>query len=339
MLRETGFASKNENRYHFGMSLRPPVLFIGVVSGLLIASCGSDQNADSPERPSVVVTHSLLGAVVSEVVGDVAEVTVLIADGTDPHDWEPSAKDIEHINNADLVVANGLGLESSLEEVLENAVTQGVPVFEATDHITIRDVTEQEADAHADEKAGEDDHAGEEADAHADEHHDGDPHFWTDAREMANVAEALGEKLFDLGIEVGDRAGMTAERLMTLDNELSLEAEGLIAEQRVLVTGHESLGYFADRYGFTLVGAVIPSLSTQAEVSAAAIAELKELIAEADASVIFSELGTPSKTVSAIASETGAKVVEVATHLLPEDGSYETFMRDLMRTIVEALKS
>lgn len=336
---DLGLAYENENRYHFGMTRRPTTLILGIAFGLLIASCGSDQNADSPERPLVVVTHSLLGAVVSEVVGDAAEVTVLIADGIDPHDWEPSAKDIEQINNADLVVANGLSLESSLEEVLENAVTRGVPVFEATDHITIREVTEEEADDHADEKAGEDDHAGEEADDHADEHHDGDPHFWTDAREMASVVKALGEKLFDIGIDVGDRAGMTAERLMTLDNELLLEAESLTANQRVLVTGHESLGYFADRYGFTLVGAVIPSLSTQAEVSAAAIAELKELIVEADVPVIFSELGTPSKTVDAIAAETGARVVEVSTHILPEDDSYETFMRDLMRTIVEALQS
>lgn len=313
--------------------------------GLVVTGCGSDRDAESADRPSVVVTHSLLGAVVSEVVGDAAEVTVLIADGTDPHDWEPSAKDIERINNADLVVANGLSLEVGLEKVLENAVGRGVPVFEATDHISIREVSKDEPGAHAEDEgdshSGEesDAHAGEEGDAHGDEHQNGDPHFWTDAREMANVVEALGEKFFDLGIDVGDRAGMTAERLLTLDNELFLEAETLAAEKRVLVTGHESLGYFADRYGFTLVGAVIPSLTTQAEVSASALAALKELVLENDVAVIFNELGTPSKTVNAIASETGARVVEVSTHILPEDGSYETFMRNLMGTIVEASQS
>lgn len=293
------------------MSRRLAPLLIGITFGLLVTGCGSTRTADSPEQPLVVVTHSLLGAVVSEVLGDAADMTVLIADGIDPHDWEPSAKDIERINNADLVVANGLALEVSLQDVLENAVDRGVPVFEATDHISIREVSNEEAD----------------------------PHFWTDARAMASVVEALGDKLFDLGIDIGDRAGMTAENLMTLDNELLLRAQTLTTEQRVLVTGHESLGYFADRYGFTLVGAVIPSLTTQAEASAAAIAELKELVQEANVPVIFSELGTPSKTVSAIATETGARVVEVSTHILPADGTYETFMRDLMGTIVEALES
>ncbi|MFM8483803.1 MAG: metal ABC transporter substrate-binding protein, partial [Actinomycetota bacterium] len=281
--------------------------------------------SDDAVGPSIVVTHSVLGAVVRDIVGDAADVTVLIPNGVDPHDWEPSAQDLELVTGADLVVANGLGFESGLEDALRNAVDSGVTVFEATDYVTIRE------GAHSDEEA----HGEAEKEDHADE----DPHFWTDAAAMAEVAEALEVFLFDAGVEVGDRAGMTAERLITLDNELRETAESLAVERRTLVTGHESLGYFADRYGFTLVGAVVPSLTTQAEVSAGEIAELKAQVEAAGVDVVFSELGTPDKTVTAIADEVGARMVEISTHVLPEDGSYETFMRDLMTTIVEALSA
>lgn len=294
-----------------------------VAAGVATVGCGS-QSHDTM-GPSIVVTHSVLGAVVRDIVGDAAEVTVLIPNGVDPHDWEPSAQDIERINGADLVVANGLGFEAGLEDVLLNAVDSGVTVFEATDYVTIRE------GAHADEAVHDE--------AEKDEHADGDPHFWTDAAAMAEVAEALEVFLFDAGVVVGDRAGMTAERLITLDNELRETAESLAVERRTLVTGHESLGYFADRYGFTLVGAVVPSLTTQAEVSAGEIADLKAQLEAVGVDVVFSELGTPDKTVTAIADEVGARVVEISTHVLPEDGSYETFMRDLMTTIVEALSA
>ena len=298
------------------------VLAVAAV-GTIAIGCGS--TADDTVGPSIVVTHGVLGAVVRDIVGDDAEVIVLIPNGVDPHDWEPSAQDLERVTGADLVVANGLGFESGLEDALRNAVDSGVTVFEATDHVTIRDGT----------------HSGEEFhdEPEKEEHTDGDPHFWTDAAAMAEVVEALEVFLFDAGVDVGDRAGMTAERLITLDDELREAAESLAVERRTLVTGHESLGYFADRYGFTLVGAVVPSLTTQAEVSAGEIAELKALVEAAGVDVVFSELGTPDKTVTAIADEVGARVVEISTHVLPADGSYETFMRDLMTTVVEALSA
>lgn len=285
--------------------------------------CGS--STDDATGPSIVVTHSVLGAVVRDIVGGAAEVTVLIPNGVDPHDWEPSAQDLERVTGADLVVANGLGFESGLEDALRNAVDSGVTVFEATDYVTIREGDHSDEEVH-DETEKE-------------EHADGDPHFWTDASAMAEVAEALEVFLFDVGVDVGDRAGMTAEKLVTLDNELREASGSLAGERRTLVTGHESLGYFADRYGFTLVGAVVPSLTTQAEVSAGEIAELKAQVEAAGVDVVFSELGTPDKTVAAIADEVGARVVEISTHVLPADGSYETFMRDLMTTIVEALSA
>jgi zinc/manganese transport system substrate-binding protein len=98
------------------------------------------------------------------------------------------------------------------------------------------------------------------------------------------------------------------------------------------------MGYFAQRYGFKLVGVIVPSLSSQAGVSAADLATLKKAIQDNQVKVIFTELGTSPAVAEAIGKETGATVVELSTHTLPPDGSYFTFMNNLARTIVNALK-
>ena len=107
---------------------------------------------------------------------------------------------------------------------------------------------------------------------------------------------------------------------------------------RKLVTGHESMGYFAQRYGFKLIGAVIPSITSQAEVSASGLAALKKLIEDNKVKAIFTELGTSPAVVNELGKETGIKVIQLSAHSLPEDGSYFTFERNLARVIVDGLK-
>lgn len=284
------------------------------LTGSLVA-CGGDDGPSAGERPTVVVTTSILGAVVSEVVGDAADVEVLMANGTDPHEWEASPKDIERLTEADFVVVNGLGLEGSLVEAVASVRARGIPVFEAARHV---DVIAVEG---------------------AEEHPDGDPHFWTDGSAMAEVAMALGDALSDAGIDVGDRASVVYEDLLTLDNDVRERAATLDVNARKLVTGHESLAYFARSYGFELVGAVVPGLSSEAEVSAGELSDLKRLIESEGVSVIFTEIGTPSQVVGAIADEVGARVVEIDTHLLPAEGGYEAFLTGLVSAIVDALAS
>jgi zinc/manganese transport system substrate-binding protein len=293
------------------------------------------------ERPAVVVTTSILGAVVGDLVGDRASVAVLMGNGVDPHDWAPSAQDLESIYGADLVVANGLDLEEGLHDALATARADGVPVFEATDHITVRNVTEagdvQGGEAPPDDGTS----AAPSGDAHAEDgdhaHGPADPHFWVDPVSMIDVVEALGPVMADLGIDVTDRQADLVARLTSLDAEVRDILADLSPDARRLVTGHESMGYFADRYGFETVGTVIPGLSTQGEVSARAMADLAAAIREAGVSVIFAEVGTPLAVTEAIAAETGARVVELPTHLLPEDGSYATFITTIARAIAEAL--
>jgi len=352
-------------RRHFALSRLPfvaPSTF-AAVSFLLLSSCGSDSSSADSDRPSVVVSTPILGALVSEIVGDAAEVTVLMPNGVDPHVWEASPKEIEALSSADVVVINGLHLEESLDEAIDAARDSGVRVFEAADHVDVIEHAEDETedshaedeteDSHAEDETGdshaedetEDSHAEDETeDSHAEdeadhEHADGDPHIWTDAAAMADVVMALGDELAEAGIDVGDRASVVYERLLALDNELMESVEVVDASDRKLVTGHESLAYLAQRYGFELVGAVIPGLSSESEVSAGELAELKDVITGEDVRVIFSEAGTPDQVVGAIAEETGVDVVVLNTHLLPADGTYDTFMTELVSAIVSALSS
>jgi zinc/manganese transport system substrate-binding protein len=333
-------------------------LAVLVVGAAIVAGCGSGEAggaaagtdasaaAGSTSRPTIVVTYSVLGSLVSELVGDAADVHVLMPNGVDPHDWQPSAKDVEAVNEADLVVANGLHLEESLEETLEQAASAGVPVFVASDHVEVRRIgegevgeTHAEGEEHAEDggDAGEADHGGEEGEEHGPGAED--PHIWMDPLAMKAVVAALATTLGqELGLRLGQRAAELEARLDELNAEIANRLSVVPPDRRKLVTGHESMGYFADRYGFELIGAVIPSISSQAEASAAELSELREKIEQAGVPAIFTEIGTPTQVAEAIASEAGVEVVELPSHNLPQDGSYLTFMRDIADRIATALR-
>jgi zinc/manganese transport system substrate-binding protein len=310
------------------LSLRMRLVSAIAVMALASAACGGGPSTPAPgeERPAVVVTHAVLGSVVQELVGDAADVTVLMGNGVDPHDWSPSARDIETVNNADLVVANGLDLEEGLIRVLEEVEGRGVAVFHATDHVVIREMDEDE-------------HEGEEGEEGEEDHHEGgDPHFWVDPVAMKAVVTALGGTLAaEIGLDVSERQAALEAALDELDAEVRTMLDPVPAANRKLVTGHESMGYFAERYGFVLVGAVIPGLTTQGEVSAGELSRLKAEIEEQQVPAIFTEVGTPAAVVDAIARETGVEVVELHAITLPDDGSYLTFIREIAREVAGAL--
>jgi zinc/manganese transport system substrate-binding protein len=296
-----------------------------MLSAVLLAGigCGQSPLATSGNK-SIVVTYSILGSLVKELVGDDANVIVSIPNGLDPHDWEPSAKDIEAVNKADLVIENGLGLEGGLEKTLQIARDKGVKFFTASDYITVRHVGTGEGipSGDPDQSLGA-----------------ADPHIWMDPLTMKSVIQALAPVLKqELGLDVSARAADLESRLDSLNTEIAAETAQVPSSERKLVTGHESMGYFAQRYNFKLVGVIIPSLSSQAEVSAGDLADLKKTIEDNNVKAIFTELGTSPAVAKTIGKETGVKVVELTTHALLPDGSYFTFMKNLTDTIVNALK-
>ena len=273
---------------------------------------------------TIVVTYAVLGSIVKDLVGDACEVHVMIPNGLDPHEWEPSARDVEALMKADMIVQNGLQLEGGMQNSLAQAKKGGAKFFTASDYIKVRRVGPGEGipTGDPDQAVGAE-----------------DPHLWMDPVDMKLVVAALAVQIkADLGIDLSTRAAGLEKRLDKLNDEVRALCASIPPGDRKLVTGHESMGYFAQRYDFKLVGAVIPSISTQAEVSAADLANLIRLIRENQVKAIFSELGTPSAVVHAIREETGVKVVELTTHSLPEDGSYFTFMRNVATAISAGLK-
>ena len=219
--------------------------------------------APAPELPTVVVTYSVLTAVVRELVDGAANVVTLIPDGQDPHDFAPSAKDLETINNAALVVANGLDLEESLDDALANAQQAGVNVFYVVDHVTVLDIVD--VNDHSDHGHV---HRGADASHSDDDHsHSQDPHVWLSPHTVREALPALAKAASDaLNVDL-------AAAELALDNELAaLDTELLSLFSAIdncqLVTGHNELGYFVDRYGCTVVAAIISSASTNAEASA-----------------------------------------------------------------------
>jgi zinc/manganese transport system substrate-binding protein len=312
--------------------------FLASTTGLVFALSACSSSNDTSNSASdttastslnVVVTYSAIGDVVSRLVGDAATVTVLIPNGQDQHDFEPSAQDVETLNNATLVVSNGLDLEEGLEDALVQVEKSGVSVFHITDHVTLLDA------ANGDEKesAAKEEHDDEEEDH---DHGTEDPHVWLDPETLAQAIPALADALTKAtGKDFAEEAATVVNELTALSAKVR-DIMGTVSECN-LVTGHDSLGYFAARYSCTVVGAVIPGFSTAAEASAGSLAELRALAKKNDVKAIFTELGTPSDVTAQIAKELGVEVVELSTHVLPENGGYDEMMTQLATAIANGL--
>ena len=310
-----------------------PKILIGICPALFAltacSSSGTTTAADS-DQPTVVVTYSVLGSIVEQLVGDAATVTTLIPDGQDPHEFEPSAKDIESLNNASIVVSNGLDFEEGLEETLESAKTAGVNIFMAGDHITVRELSDEDDD-HADEATTDTTVVKEE------EHDHGafDPHLWLSPAAMLEMLPELSKAVgAAIGADLSAQLKTLVAELTALDSEIQEIIGGIKCE---LVSGHDEMGYFADRYGCEVIGAIIPSFSTTSEASAGELADLKAEVATHDVKAVFTGLGTSPDVAEQLATELGVKAVTLSTHFMDGAANYQAFMLRMVNQIAEAL--
>ena len=311
---------------------------------IVLASCTSTSDSTSTNGsslattsdsvvaglPVIAVTYSVIGDIVSQLVGDNASVNVVIPDGQDPHDFQPSAKDIETINNAALVVSNGLEFEEGLEEVLENIAGSGGNIFMIGEHITVRKI--EDGDEHKDDDHG-DDHKDDE---HGDEHGSGDPHLWLSPATMLEMLPALTTALSQAtGADLSAEATALTTKLQDLDGEVESIINGL--GECNLVSGHDEMGYFADRYGCEVVGVIIPSFTTTSEATAGELAKLKKQVKQNKVPAIFTGLGVSPDTATQLAKELGIKAVTLSTHYLDGAANYQEFILKLTNQIAEAL--
>jgi len=304
------------------------------------AGCGGDETATSSPADGacgslrVIATTSVLGDVVGNVVGDRSRVEVLMPVGADPHSLQASAAQAAAMREADLVVVNGLGLEEGLHAVIEAAEADGVMVVEAASFV--------EALPFGDEQASnghEVDESVEEGEAHGTL----DPHIWTDPTRMADVVTGLGEVLAGADPACAGMWHAAAEdyraELLSLDGEIEAILASIPAEQRKLVTNHHAFGYFADRYGFEVLGTIIPGGDTLAGPSPADLAALVDTLEREGVRAVFAETTQPVDLAEAVAAELGEEVVVVSLYtgsLGPSGSGAETYI-GMQRTNAERI--
>jgi ABC-type Zn uptake system ZnuABC Zn-binding protein ZnuA len=259
-------------------------LLIGVILAVLVAAgcSGSDQGGgDGGGGLAVVATTTQVADLAANVGGDRVRVTSLLKPGIDAHDYEPSPADIDAIARADLVVQNGVGLEEWLGDTIESSGFGG-PVVDASKGVRVRQV-----DGEA------------------------DPHIWQDPRNAQRMAANI-----ERGLAAAEPADATAfaanlaaytKELEALDAEVERQIDSL-ANKKV-VTNHDAFGYYLDRYGLELVGSVIPSFDSSAELSGRDIRDLVAKIRATGVRAVFSETSMPPRAAETIAREAGVKVV------------------------------
>jgi ABC-type Zn uptake system ZnuABC Zn-binding protein ZnuA len=283
---------------------------------LLASACGEEDSAGSGGLP-VVATTTQVADLVRNVGGDRVHVTGLLPANADPHDHEVRPSDVDAVADAGLVVRSGGDLDAWLGDAIEGSGTDA-PQLDLLDHVRTLEGGHEGHD-HAQE-----DHAGEAGG-------DVDPHWWQDPRNAVLAVAAIRDALVaadpaDAAAYRGNATAYTRE-LRALDRAVARCIEAVPADRRKLVTTHDSLGYYASRYGIEVVGAVIPSLTTQGQASAGATAELVRTIRAEGVEAIFTERGLEPKVEAAIAREAGARVGEPlwADTLGPEGSGADTY--------------
>jgi ABC-type Zn uptake system ZnuABC Zn-binding protein ZnuA len=301
-------------------------LFWLVLPTVLLSACSSTPKTGGTLK--VLAVESYIADLASNVAGDRLQIDTLIPLGVDPHSFELTPSDVAAIAEADVLIVNGTGFEDWLTETIQSSGTKAV-IIEASAGLSPRNPTalEVESDEH--------DHAA------------GDPHFWLDPTLAVKYVENIRD-----GLSSADPSGKDAyaanasayiSQLTDLDAWIQKQVSTIPPDRRLLVTNHESFGYFADRYGFKIIGAIIPSITSGASPTPRELASLTDRIRQYNAPAIFLETGSSPQLAEQIASELQVTVVkDLYTHSLSVAGGdapdYISMMRWDTNSIVEALK-
>ena len=257
---------------------------VAALAVTVLSACGSGAGTQGSSNGdvSIVATTTQLGDIARAVAGDRAQVRQILEPGSDPHAYEPRPSDVRAIANAKVVVRSGGDLDDWLGDVLDNAGSDART-------LTVLDGLRARRGAGG-----------------------SDPHWWQDPRNGAIAAERIRDAL--IAADPAGRAAYSAAadayvtRLRALDRAIAACMARIPARERRLVTDHDALGYYADRYDIEIVGTVIPALSSQAQASGGEVSRLVRAIRAAGVSTIFPESSVNPKLTRAIAREAGARI-------------------------------
>jgi len=243
---------------------------------LALGACGSSGSGAADGRLKVVATTTQLADFTREVGGDRVDLTQLLRPNTDPHEYEPRPRDVLDVAKADVVVRNGGEIDAWLGNVVEQAGGAATVV-----------------DAGAGRPYAAD-----------------EPHWWHDPRNaeyaVGRIRAALTRADPADGPVFARRADAYLRRLRTLDAGIARCMASVPPAERVMVTDHDAFGAFAARYGVTVVGAVIPARTTQAQPSAGELSRLAKVIRREHVRAVFPETSVNARLAQAIARQTGA---------------------------------
>lgn len=292
-------------------------IFPVVLLALLVSACGGQTASSSGESAPVILTSTtILADVTRSIAGDRLQVESLLPVGSDPHSYQTTPQDVARVSDSRLIIVNGAGYEQFLNSLLENAGGETM-VVDASNGV------------HPREEAGS-----------------VDPHMWLDPNNMIVYVENIQDALTQLDPEgetvYKSNADSYIAQLTALDSWIQEQVGQVPPDNRLLITNHESLGYFAKRYGFNVAGTVIESFSSDASPSAQQLAALIDQIRSSGAPAIFLDAADSDTFAKQIAHETDVKVVtdlylESLTAGSPAY-SYIDLMKHNVTQIVNALR-
>jgi ABC-type Zn uptake system ZnuABC Zn-binding protein ZnuA len=306
------------------VALRLLAAAVACLAPLAAAGCGDDgasSAAGGGGGVTVVATTTQAADLARAVAGDRAGVVGLIPANADPHDYEVRPGDVKALADADVVIRSGADLDDWLADAIESSGSDARELVLIDKVDTIEGEQGHEQEAAAEEDAGEDEEI--------------DPHWWQDPRNAAKAVAAIEAELSAADADGAATYARNAEayttRLTALDRAVADCIDKIPAAQRKLVTTHDALGYYAQRYGLEVVGAVIPSLSTQAQASAGEVDELVETIRRERVKAIFAESSVNPKLEQVVADEAGAQVGKSlwADTLGPEGSDGDTYLKSI----------
>jgi ABC-type Zn uptake system ZnuABC Zn-binding protein ZnuA len=280
---------------------------------------GALTSCSGTAAPDILTTSTILADVTRNIVGERYTVASLVPVGADPHSYQPTPQDTAKISKSKMLVVNGAGYEQFLEPLLANADGEST-LIEASTGLRLRS---EAADGHA-----------------------ADPHLWLDPNNVIAYVENIRAGLVQFdpeGAEVyQSNASEYIAQLEQLDAWINEQVSQIPPSRRLLVTNHEAFGYFAERYGFTVVGTVIEGTSSNASPSAQQMAALVDQIKLQEAPAIFLDAADNPALAQQIAAETGVEVVtdlhlESLTEAAPA-ATYIDMMKHNVTRIIEAFR-
>lgn len=305
--------------------ISPLIIFLLMVSGCSnAASTKSEKTSGESKKLQIVTTFYPMYYFAQKVAGSSANVELLIPNGVEPHDWEPTAKDMAKIQDSDLFIYNNRYFETWTEQVLNSINDSNLKIIEASNGIELMDALNSE----------------EENEHHSEHTSSKDPHVWLSPvlaqQEVDNIAKALEEADPKNKVEFQKNAAALNSELADLDRLYKETIDK--AQNKEFVTQHNAFGYLAKQYGLTQIP--IAGLSPDVEPTLGKLADLTELTKKKNVKVIYFEEMTSGKVAKTLAKEIGAKteVLNPLEGLTKEEQEQGLDYIGVMKKNLDALK-